>query len=132
MIYDLLDGNNHGQNKLQIREKDGVTFLSNCTEINVGNLQEVLALIKKGQTIRKVAATNMNKESSRSHAVFTAFIRTMTVHTDGKKVMRTSRFHMVDLAGSERVKDTGNIEGVRLKELCNINCSLSNLAKVIN
>jgi hypothetical protein len=46
--------------------------------------------------------------------------------------MRSSRFHIVDLAGSERVNDTGNIEGVRLKELCNINQSLSNLAKVIN
>lgn len=98
----------------------------------VVNLAEVLALIKKGQTIRKVAATNMNKESSRSHAVFTAFIRTKTIHKDDKKVMRSSRFHIVDLAGSERVKDTGNIEGVRLKELCNINQSLSNLAKVIN
>jgi kinesin family member 15 len=37
---------------------------------------------------------------------------------------------MVDLAGSERVKDTG-AEGQRLKELCNINKSLSNLGKVI-
>ncbi len=74
----------------------------------------------------------MNEKSSRSHAVFTAFISTMTVHKDGKKVMRSSRFHIVDLAGSERVKDTGNVEGVRLKELCNINQSLSNLAKVIN
>ena len=112
---------NHGTNKLQIREKDGNTFLANCTEINVVNLSEVLGLIKKGQTTRKVAATNMNEKSSRSHAVFTAFIRTMTVHKDGKKVMRSSRFHIVDLAGSERVKDTGNVEGVRLKELCNIN-----------
>lgn len=37
---------------------------------------------------------------------------------------------MVDLAGSERVKDTG-ADGQRLKELCNINKSLSNLGKVI-
>jgi kinesin family protein 15 len=73
-IFDLLD--NQGTNKLQIREKDGITFLSNVTEMNVVNISEVLSLIKKGQTIRKVAATNMNKESSRSHAVFTAFIRT--------------------------------------------------------
>ena len=49
----------------------------------------------------------MNLESSRSHAVFTAFIKTKTVHKDGQNVMRSSRFHIVDLAGSERVKDTG-------------------------
>jgi len=45
-IFDLLD--NQGTNKLQIREKDGITFLSNCTETNVVNLAEVLSLIKKG------------------------------------------------------------------------------------
>jgi Kinesin motor domain len=45
--------------------------------------------------------------------------------------MRSSRFHIVDLAGSERTKDTGNTEGLRMKELCNINQSLSNLGKVI-
>jgi len=48
----------------------------------------------------------MNLESSRSHAVFTAYIRTQTTHKDGLKQVRTSRFHIVDLAGSERVKDT--------------------------
>ena len=72
----------------------------------------------------------MNLESSRSHAVFTAFIKTMATHNDGKKVVRSSRFHIVDLAGSERVKDT-NADGLRLKELCKINTSLSVLGKVI-
>ncbi len=43
MIFDLLD--NHGTNKLQIREKDGNTFLANCNEMKVVNLSEVLALI---------------------------------------------------------------------------------------
>ena len=72
----------------------------------------------------------MNLESSRSHAVFTAMIQNKTIQRDGKKSLRTSRFHIVDLAGSERVKDT-NADGQRLKELCKINTSLSNLGKVI-
>lgn len=72
----------------------------------------------------------MNLESSRSHAVFTAVIKTVSTHKDGQRVVRTSRFHIVDLAGSERVKDT-NAEGQRLKELCKINTSLSVLGKVI-
>ena len=72
----------------------------------------------------------MNMESSRSHAVFTALIKTNMVHIDGKKAVISSRFHVVDLAGSERVKDTG-ADGQRLKELCKINTSLSNLGKVI-
>ena len=44
--------------------------------------------------------------------------------------LRTSRSDIVDLAGSERVNDT-NADGKRLKELCRINNSLSNLGKVI-
>ena len=87
-------------------------------------------IITKGQDNRHVASTNMNRESSRSHAVFTAFIKTICTLIDGQKVVRTSRFHIIDLAGSERVNDTG-ADGQRLKELCKINQSLANLGKVI-
>ena len=90
----------------------------------------MLELIQKGQDNRHVASTRMNLESSRSHAVFTAIIKTTTKHNDGQKVLRSSRFHIVDLAGSERVKDT-NADGQRLMEACKINKSLSVLGKVI-
>jgi hypothetical protein len=63
-------------------------------------------LIKRGKDNRHVAQTNMNIESSRSHAVFTAYIKTTEMHGTGEKVVKSSRFHIVDLAGSERVKDT--------------------------
>jgi len=99
-------------------------------ETHAHNLKEVMEIIRRGQENRHVASTNMNLESSRSHAVFTAFIKTVLTGHDKKKVTRTSRFHIVDLAGSERVKDT-NAEGQRFKELCKINTSLSNLGKVI-
>jgi hypothetical protein len=73
-VFDLLD--NLGRSKLQIREDKGMTFLENCSESHVTSLQEVMDVIKKGQENRKVASTNMNSESSRSHAVFTAYIST--------------------------------------------------------
>ena len=103
-IYDLLD--NFGQQKLQIREDKGNTYLENAVERHVKTKKEVLDVIQKGHENRHIASTNMNMESSRSHAVFTAFIKTNTVQKDGKKAVKTSRFHVVDLAGSERVKDT--------------------------
>lgn len=127
-IFDLLSTN--GSTKLQIREDKGNTFLENCVETHAQNLKEIMDIIKRGQENRHVACTNMNLESSRSHAVFTAYIKTVLTGHDKKKVTRTSRFHIVDLAGSERVKDT-NAEGQRFKELCKINTSLSNLGKVI-
>ena len=48
----------------------------------------------------------MNRESSRSHAIFTAYIKTITIDSDSKKTVRSSKLNVVDLAGSERVKDT--------------------------
>jgi len=68
----------------------------------------------------------MNRESSRSHAIFTASLRI----TEGEFVKK-SRFHIVDLAGSERSKLSG-AEGQRLKEANSINKSLSTLGTVIN
>jgi len=120
------------QTKLHIREdKKGSTYLENCTETHVGSIKEIMDLINRGQDARHVSATGMNRESSRSHSVFTAYINTTTINEKGQKAVRTSRFHIVDLAGSERVNDTGNTAGERFKELCKINQSLSYLGKVI-
>jgi kinesin family protein 15 len=73
----------------------------------------------------------MNRESSRSHAIFTAYIRTITIDLEKKKTVRSSKLNVVDLAGSERIKDT-QAEGMRLKEACKINQSLTVLGRVIN
>ena len=55
----------------------------------------------------------MNRESSRSHAVFTMALESK--ETVNKLVnIRTSQLNLVDLAGSERQKDT-HTEGSRLK-----------------
>lgn len=49
----------------------------------------------------------MNRESSRSHAVFTLVIKaTEVVEEEGLTRSRVARFNLVDLAGSERQKDT--------------------------
>ena len=78
---------------------------------------------------RRVASTSMNRESSRSHAVFTVSIQSKE-KKGGIANIKVSRLHLVDLAGSERQKDT-RTEGVRLKEAGNINRSLSALGNVI-
>ena len=78
---------------------------------------------------RRVASTSMNRESSRSHAVFTVSIQSKE-KKGGISNIKVSRLHLVDLAGSERQKDT-RTEGVRLKEAGSINRSLSALGNVI-
>lgn len=62
---------------------------------------------------RRVASTSMNRESSRSHAVFTMTLESKELVNDLVNI-RMSQLNLVDLAGSERQKDT-HTEGSRLK-----------------
>ena len=47
----------------------------------------------------------MNRESSRSHSIFTISLA-IKEEVEGKKVLKIPKLHFVDLAGSERQKMT--------------------------
>ena len=55
---------------------------------------------------RHVGATLMNKDSSRSHSIFTVYLETMETRQDGDHI-KQGKLHLVDLAGSERQAKTG-------------------------
>ena len=83
-------------------------------------------------------ATEMNAESSRSHAMLVLNVceRFMNgedddVEQEDSDLERTSRLNLVDLAGSERQSKT-KATGARLKEGIAINKSLSTLGMVIS
>ncbi|XWS14274.1 hypothetical protein CRYUN_Cryun36dG0108600 [Craigia yunnanensis] len=126
-ITDLLDPSS---TNLQLREdlKKGV-YVENLMEYDVRDVDDVLKLLFQGAANRRMAATNMNSESSRSHSVFTCIIESHW-EKDSMTHFRFARLNLVDLAGSERQKSSG-AEGDRLKEAANINKSLSTLGLVI-
>ncbi|CAM6127967.1 unnamed protein product [Calypogeia fissa] len=126
-ITDLLEPSS---TNLQMREdaKKGV-YVENLSEVEVQCVQDVIQLLLQGAANRKVAATNMNRESSRSHSVFTCVVESKW-ENNSMTNSRYGRLHLVDLAGSERQKSSG-AEGGRLKEAANINKSLSTLGLVI-
>ncbi|KAL4591136.1 hypothetical protein LXL04_004086 [Taraxacum kok-saghyz] len=128
-ITDLLDPT---QRNLQIREdtKTGV-YVENLREESVCSIKDVTQLLKKGLSNRRIGATSINMESSRSHSVFTCVVESRCKSVDGLSSLKTSRINLVDLAGSERQKSTG-AAGERLKEAGNINRSLSQLGNLIN
>lgn len=105
-------------------------FIDSITEEIATNASEALDILRRGTTNRRVASTEMNVESSRSHSVFTLTIESK-VNRNGIINVITSKFNFVDLAGSERQKSTAAI-GARLKEAGNINKSLTVLGGVIN
>jgi hypothetical protein len=64
---------------------------------------------------RKVGETAMNKDSSRSHSIFTIYIETAEGNNDGEQKFKVGKLNLVDLAGSERQSKT-QATGDRLKE----------------
>jgi hypothetical protein len=128
MIVDLL---NPQAENLHVREdmKRGV-YVDNLIEETVESTKDLMEVLNKGKANRHVGATAMNKESSRSHSVFTLQLESKHKR-DGIINILSSRFHIIDLAGSERQKFT-NAVGERLKEAGKINKSLSALGNVIN
>ncbi|XP_051135829.1 kinesin-like protein KIN-12D isoform X2 [Andrographis paniculata] len=126
-ITDLLEPS---ATNLMLREdmQKGV-YVEDLSEFEVHSVGDIVQLLTQGSSNRKVAATNMNRESSRSHSVFTCVIESRW-EKDSTTNFRFARLNLVDLAGSERQKTSG-AEGERLKEAANINKSLSTLGHVI-
>jgi hypothetical protein len=134
-LIDLLNNNTQfdkADEILKIREdpKKGM-YIENLTEQEISSAKKAKELLISGFKNRHVASTSMNRESSRSHLIYTLFLSTEIELGDGVIIGRSSRMHLVDLAGSERQKYT-NTQGQRIKEAGNINKSLSILGNVIN
>lgn len=51
--------------------------------------------------MRHVGETNMNRDSSRSHSIFSVTIE-VSEFIDGENKIRMGKLNLVDLAGSER------------------------------
>uniref|UniRef100_A0A8C8IA00 Kinesin family member 13Ba n=1 Tax=Oncorhynchus tshawytscha TaxID=74940 RepID=A0A8C8IA00_ONCTS len=131
-VRDLLDPKGSRQ-ALRVREHKVLgPYVDGLSRLAVANYKDIESLMSEGNKSRTVAATNMNEESSRSHAVFniilTHTLKDLQSGTSGEKV---SKLSLVDLAGSERAAKTG-ATGERMKEGSNINKSLTTLGLVIS
>lgn len=60
-----------------------------------------MQLLARGQAARRVGETNMNRESSRSHSVFTCTLQSSTTDENGITNILRSRLNLVDLAGAD-------------------------------
>uniref|UniRef100_A0A672HQC6 Kinesin family member 13Bb n=1 Tax=Salarias fasciatus TaxID=181472 RepID=A0A672HQC6_SALFA len=131
-VRDLLDPKGSRQ-ALRVREhKVFGPYVDGLSRLAVACYKDIESLMSEGNKSRTVAATNMNEESSRSHAVFNVILtHTLMDLQSGTSGEKVSKLSLVDLAGSERAAKTG-AAGERLKEGSNINKSLSTLGLVIS
>uniref|UniRef100_A0A8C4FC62 Kinesin-like protein n=1 Tax=Dicentrarchus labrax TaxID=13489 RepID=A0A8C4FC62_DICLA len=91
--------------------------------------EEALNLLFEGEMNRIIGSHALNRNSSRSHCIFTVHIESRSRTLSDAKYI-TSKLNLVDLAGSERLGKTGS-EGQMLKEAVYINKSLSFLEQAI-
>eukprot|EP01038_Epipyxis_sp_PR26KG_P006997 gene6997-9562_t len=128
-LQDLL--NTSGEKKLKLCEdvKKGVVC-QNLEEITVLTKSDIFEILHRGIQQRQTAATLCNKNSSRSHTIFTMKIMIKENNVDGEEVVRHGQLNLVDLAGSECIGRSGATND-RAREAGSINQSLLTLGRVI-
>ncbi|KAF1757651.1 hypothetical protein GCK72_014107 [Caenorhabditis remanei] len=142
-VLDLLSDDRSMSSSIRIHEDSrGEIVLHGVEQRSVFDMHGTMDILKNGALNRTVASTNMNEQSSRSHAIFTLHLRQQRVAVNPldesgeqkagelEMEMLCAKFHFVDLAGSERMKRTG-ATGDRAKEGISINVGLLALGNVI-
>ena len=99
--------------------------IDNLTIVKPKDYESSLLSYETGIKTRKTKSTDMNLESSRSHSIFTLYIKNKT-----NNICKESKLSFVDLAGSERLKNLEK-KNVKIKETANINKSLFCLGQII-
>ncbi|KAK2874893.1 hypothetical protein Q8A67_022046 [Cirrhinus molitorella] len=129
-IRDLLGKENKQKMELKEHPERGV-YVRDLSMHTVHSVGECERIMDQGWKNRSVGYTLMNKDSSRSHSIFTIHLEICNTDAAGEEHLRAGKLNLVDLAGSERQSKTG-ATGDRLQEATKINLSLSALGNVIS
>ncbi|KAK8045823.1 kinesin family member C1 [Apiospora saccharicola] len=125
-LFDLL-GSDGTRNQVELRQDPtSRKYFVTSQETELDSPDAVQHMLETAMKNRTVAATKMNRESSRSHSVFT--LKLTGTNVDG--TVSEGVLNLIDLAGSERVKES-QVEGDNFKEATSINKSLSTLSQVM-
>jgi hypothetical protein len=130
-LVDLLNvGKGVRANKLNVKHdpKTNVVQIENLTSEECSCPADLTNILERGNEQRKVAATEMNSESSRSHLVF--LVRILSTNKETQEKFR-GKILLCDLAGSERLKKS-QVDDEGQKEAIEINKSLTALGDVIS
>ncbi|XP_021889729.1 kinesin-like protein KIN-5D [Carica papaya] len=109
----------------------GGVFVRGLEEEIVSTANEIYKILEKGSAKRRTAETLLNKQSSRSHSIFSITIHIKECTPEGEEMIKCGKLNLVDLAGSENISRSGAREG-RAREAGEINKSLLTLGRVIN
>ncbi|PKA63284.1 125 kDa kinesin-related protein [Apostasia shenzhenica] len=109
----------------------GGVFVRGLEEEIVTTAGEIYTILEKCSSKRRTAETLLNKQSSRSHSIFSITIHIKESTPEGEEMIKCGKLNLVDLAGSENISRSGARDG-RAREAGEINKSLLTLGRVIN
>ncbi|XP_068661663.1 kinesin-like protein KIN-5C isoform X2 [Aristolochia californica] len=115
---------------LLMEDGKGGVLVRGLEEEIVTSANEIFTLLERGSAKRRTAETLLNKQSSRSHSLFTITIHIKEATPEGEELIKCGKLNLVDLAGSENISRSGAREG-RAREAGEINKSLLTLGRVI-
>ncbi|CAG9330408.1 unnamed protein product [Blepharisma stoltei] len=124
-LYDLLLDPARAK-PLRIRENKNEIFIEGLNERAVKSIEDCISLLSEGVKNRAVRQTKLNNQSSRSHSIFQFYVNS------SKGNFKKSKLSLCDLAGCERYDREYDMNSPQVKELKNINKSLSTLGMVIH
>ena len=101
-LHDLLlpRSSNKSTSRLELREnpRSSGVHITNLTWKNVGSFDECLKLKRLGDLARTMGSTQMNRDSSRSHTMFSLSIQYR--NNNQTKIFRQGKLNFVDLGNS--------------------------------
>jgi len=132
-MFDLLstlpESHDADNNLTIVEETDGSVRVKGLSLHTARDEGEALNLLFEGETNRAISSHTLNKNSTRSHCIFTIHIEARSNSESNAKYV-VSKLNLVDLAGSERIGKTGS-EGQTQTEAMYINKSLTFLEQTV-
>ncbi|KAA8518831.1 hypothetical protein F0562_016395 [Nyssa sinensis] len=131
-ISDLLALDDKSKKPIVLMEDGkGAVFVRGLEEEIVCTADEIFKILEKGSARKHTAESLLNKQSNRSHSIFSVTINIKECTPKGEELIKCGKLNLVDLAGSENILRSGAREG-RAREAGEINKSLLTLGRVIN
>ena len=81
------------------------TYCAPLEEVPVHGAADVLSVLRRGVGLQ--VGELMNKNSSRSHCIFTVLVHTKETTPDGEDLLKVGKLNLVDLAGAECIGKSG-------------------------
>lgn len=97
-----------------VEDKNGSSSIRGLTTVIANTEEEALNYLFEGETNRSISEHQLNKNSTRSHCIFTIYLESRSRVESSERVIY-SKLNLVDLAGSERLSKT-QASGASLKE----------------